>query len=125
MQNLTTAAIVLCPELPVTGLDQSMHNPTIELSLHDILNGSAISGDDIGVEITRSLISDAVKRIHNDSVSKVFARTDLYSEMPTIHRITTTKTEYWQLGGISENEGTIAGTYAVHDNIFLKQLGLD
>ena len=33
-------------------------------------------------------------------------------------------TRFWQLGAIYENEGTIAGTYRVHDNIFLQQFGL-
>src|SRR5467141_272965 len=70
MRAMTTAALVLCPELPPSGLRQSMHNPTIPLKLDNIFNSPAISGMDggIGLEITRNLISDAIKRIHAESI---------------------------------------------------------
>jgi hypothetical protein len=44
--------------------------------------------------------------------------------MPVYDALAATKTEHWQLGAIYEDEGTIMGTYRVHDNIFLEQLGL-
>ena len=48
------AAIVLCPELPLLGLYQGMHNPIIPLRLKNILNAPSISGENnkIGVNIT-------------------------------------------------------------------------
>jgi hypothetical protein len=58
MRAMTTAALVLCPELSPSGLCQSMHNQTIPLILDNIFNSPAISGMDggIGLEITGSLI---------------------------------------------------------------------
>ena len=44
--------------------------------------------------------------------------------MPYDDKLKPKATRYWQLGAIYENEGTIAGTYRVHDNIFLQQFGL-
>jgi hypothetical protein len=44
--------------------------------------------------------------------------------MPEIDRIATHKTEFWQFKARNKNEGTIAGTYNVHDSIFFNQLGL-
>ena len=125
MKNLTTAAIVICPELPVTGLSQTMHDPSIQLSFQEILEGPAISGDNTGPDITRTLICDAIKRIHAPGVMKIFEGINNAFKMPVIQHIKATTTEFWQLGGISENEGTIAGTYNVHDKIFLKQFDLD
>jgi hypothetical protein len=45
--------------------------------------------------------------------------------MPTIKRLDANTTSFWQLGGITENKGTIDKTHKVHDAIFKKQLGLD
>ena len=44
--------------------------------------------------------------------------------MPVLHQIPPKKTKFWQFGGIFEDEGTISGTYRVHDSIFIAQLGL-
>jgi len=125
MRAMTTAALVLCPELPPSGLRQSMHNPTIPLKLDNIFNSPAISGMDggIGLEITRSLISDAIKRIHADGVNRVFTPGS-YPQMPNIDCLKANKTQFWQFGAIFEDEGTIKGTYGVHTSIFIDQLGL-
>jgi hypothetical protein len=124
MRAMTTAAVVICPELPTSGLTQSMHNPILPLNMHDIFGSPAISGDNIGVEISRSLISDEIKRIHPSSVKRVFTESDRYPKMPNIQVLPSRKTKYWQLGAIYEDEGTIQGTYRVHESIFLDQLGL-
>lgn len=44
-------------------------------------------------------------------------------EFPTVERLPPRKTPYYGLGPITENEGTINGTYAVIRNIFINQLG--
>lgn len=125
MRAMTTAALILCPELPSSGLRQSMYNPAILLDLLDIYNSPAVGeGDDISTRITTSLISDAIKNLHPTSVYGVFAESDCYPEMPSIQVLKTNKTRYWQLGAIFEDEGTLSGTYAVHRNIFIDQLRL-
>lgn len=77
----------------------------------------------IGLEITRSLISDAIKRIHADGVNRVFTHGS-YPQMPNIDCLEANKTQFWQFGAIFEDEGTIKGTYGVHTSIFIDQLGL-
>lgn len=126
MRAMTTAALVLCPEIPASGLRQSMHDPTKPLQLLDIFNSPAVLGEDngVGIRITRSLVSDAVKSLHSASVTVVFVDSDNYLEMPSIQTLKTNKTRYWQLGAIHEDEGTIGGTYGVHCSIFLDQLRL-
>jgi hypothetical protein len=125
MRAMTTAALVLCPELPPSGLRQSMHNPTIPLVVDDIFNAPAISGMDggIGLDISRSLIADAIKRVYADGVNMVFRHSN-YPQMPNINCLKANKTQFWQFGAIFEDEGTIQGTYGVHNSIFLDQLGL-
>jgi hypothetical protein len=124
MRSVTTAAVVYCPDIPPTGLQQSMHDPTIPLRVDDIFNSPGISGSEHAPTITRALISDAIKKIHTSGVIKVFMGSDQYPKMPNIDRIKPEKTEFWQLAAIHENEGTIKGTYGVHTDIFIKQLGL-
>jgi hypothetical protein len=116
MQAMTTAALVYCPELPLTGLRQSMHNPTVPLNIHDIFGSPAISGNDRGVgnNITRSLISDAIKRLHTSSIDLVFNDSDSFPQMPGIQVLPSNKTQYWQFGAIYENEGTIQGIYILY-----------
>lgn len=96
-----------------------MHNPTIPLVVADIFDAPAISGmnDGIGLDITRSLITDAIKRVHADGVNMVF-RHGNYPQMPNINCLKTNKTQFWQFGAIFEDEGTIQGTYGVHNSIF-------
>ena len=87
MRSMTTAAIVLCPGLPLSGLRQSMHDPTIPLRLKDILAAPSISGEDsgIGLNITRSLISDTIKRFYTASVDFVFRDSNHYPKMLNIY----------------------------------------
>jgi len=53
MRLMTTAAIILCPRLPLSGLRYFIYNPTIPLRLKDILAAPSISSEDgeIGLSI--------------------------------------------------------------------------
>ena len=103
-----------------------MHDPKVQLDLDDILASSGLSEDDKGKEISRALISDAVRRVHGPGVDRIFKDSGVEApRMPVSDdKLEPKVTRYWQLGAIYENEGTIAGTYRVHDNIFLQQFGL-
>ena len=102
-----------------------MHDATVQLDPDDIFTSPGLSEDDEGKEISRALISDAVRRVHGPGVDCIFEDSDVEApRMPVFDRLEPKKTRYWQLGAIYENEGTIAGTYHVHDNIFLQQFGL-
>jgi hypothetical protein len=137
----------------MAGLTQDMYDPSVLLDFRDILLSPGITGDDgplsinpaytststsippmsstsinqpISVQITLSLIADAIKRIHKESVSHIFKENkSLYPSMPILDRVSPHATEYYQFGAIFEDEGTISGTMGVHDNIFLQQLHLD
>jgi len=126
IRAITTAAIILCPKLPPLGLRQGMHNPRILLRLKDILNAPSISGKDnrIRVNITQSLILDALKRIYIDGVNTVFRDSNRYPKMPSMHCLPINKTTFWQFGAIFKDKGTIKGIYSDHKSIFLDQLGL-
>jgi hypothetical protein len=99
----------------MTGLTQDMHDPSVLLDFRDILLSSGITGDDgplsinpaytststfippmsstlinqlISVQNTLSLIADAIKRIHKDSVSHIFKENkSLYSSMPILDQV--------------------------------------
>ena len=125
MQAMTTASIIHCPFLPDNGLTQSMHDATVQLDLENIFSSPGLSEDDEGKDISRALILDAVRRIHGLGVDCIFEDSNVEPpRMPVFDKLEPKKTKYWQLGAIYENEGTIAGTYRVHDNIFLQQFGL-
>src|SRR5690242_3774078 len=98
MRNLTTAAIIICPDLPMSGLQQNMHDPTKELHEQDILNAPAISGNDngFGVNISTYLISDAIRKVHSPGVDAIFSLETIPTAptMPEIDRIATNKTRF-------------------------------
>jgi len=73
-----------------------MHDLTIPLRLKDILNAPGISGKDnrIRVNITRSLILDALKRIYTDGVNTVFRDSDCYPKMLSMHCLPINKTMF-------------------------------
>jgi len=121
IQAITTAAIVLCPKLLPLGLCQGIHDPTIPLRLKDILNAPSISSEDnrIRVNITQSLILDALKRIYTDGVNTVFRDSNYYPKMPHMYCLSVNKTTFWQFGAIFKDKGTIKGIYSVYKSIFL------
>ena len=73
-----------------------MHNPTIPLGLKDILNAPGISSKDnrIRVNITRSLILDALKRIYIDGVNIVFRDSNRYPKILSMYYLPINKTTF-------------------------------
>jgi len=125
-KSFTNAMYVECEDLPASGLTQDMRNSSVPLQLRDIVTAPGITGvDDIGPQASRSLIADAIKRLH-PAVSTLFAgdAAQLYPSFPSIERLPPRKTNFWQFAGITADEGTIEGTYTVHDDIYLRQLRL-
>ena len=121
MQAIITAAIILYPKLLLLGLCQSIYNLIILLRLKDILNSPNISSEDnrIRVNITQSLILDALKRIHTDSINTVFRDSNRYPKMLNMYCLPVNKTMFWQFGAIFKNKGIIKGIYSVYKSIFL------
>jgi hypothetical protein len=73
-----------------------MHDLIIPLRLKDILNTPSISSKDnrIRVNIIRSLILDALKRIYIDSVNTIFRDSDRYPKMLSIYYLPINKTTF-------------------------------
>jgi hypothetical protein len=126
MRNMTTSWVMKCPELPATGLTQDMHDPTVQLDSLHILNSPAVNGgDERNPQISIAHIVDAIRRVHSGGLLSIYR--DVEQEpptMPTFKKLATHKTEFWQLAAIYEHEGSLQGTYGVHDAIYLQQFGL-
>ncbi len=123
---ITTTIIILCPELLLSGLYQVIYNLIILFCVHNIFSAPGISGGDgVELDISRSLIADAIKRLHPSSINHIFINSDdSYPKMLSLQSISVDKTQFWQFGAIFEDEGIIDKTYTIHESIFLKQLGL-
>ena len=68
IKAVTTAAIIIYPGLPSRGLRQSIHNPTILLSVYDIFATPTVASNDLSLQILRHLIVDAIKKVYRSSV---------------------------------------------------------
>jgi hypothetical protein len=129
MRNLTTAAIIICPEISDSGFQQFIHDRTKDFNIRDIFNAPAISNNDNGIEVRIFiyLIFEAIQKVHESAINAIFNSPSLSLKteitftiliMPEINRIATYKTEFWQFGIINENERIIADIYNIHDSIF-------
>lgn len=56
MRAVTTASIVICPQLPASGLNQSMHHPENPLRIDEIFDGLSRQGDDTEYRYRNSLL---------------------------------------------------------------------
>ncbi len=103
--NLTNTAIMICSELPDSGLQQSMHDKTKNFNIRNIFNTPAIfnNDNDIGVRIFIYLISEAIKKVYKSAVNTIFNNpsssleiktTSTISIIPKIDRIATHKIKF-------------------------------
>jgi hypothetical protein len=81
MHALMTAAIIYYPELPSTGLRQSMHNPIRLLDIDDIFWSPGFIGDELIPKISHYLIANAIKGIHQVGIDHIFDGSDLFPQM--------------------------------------------
>jgi len=98
-----------------------MHNLIIPLRLKDILAAPSISSKDsrIRLNITRSLILDAIKRLYIAGINSVFRDSNCYPKMLSMYYLNINQTKFWQFRAIFKDKGTIKGTYGVYKSIFL------
>jgi len=75
---LTTAAIIFCPKLPLSGLRQSIHNPIKLLQLNDIFRLPGFIRDELILKISHYLIARAIKGVHLYGVERVFTKSNLF-----------------------------------------------
>ena len=124
MRNMTSALLVLCPEFSATGLKQFMFNSSQLLSLDEILTASELQRDNIACQISTYFITTAVQILHSEAVNFIFNDIDnQFPQMPQLELLTSRRTTMQQLGAIFHDEGTIDGTYGVHQDIWIQKLG--
>jgi hypothetical protein len=123
-RHMTTSILVHSPSLPVTGLSRDMLRVTVPLN-ERLFEQSLTLRDGVWKYATCFLISEAVRSVHSHEVACVFKdEEERLPALPVIKRLDYKhKSSIYQLGAIFCNEGTVEGTYAVHEDIFLKQFG--
>lgn len=126
MRNLTTALLVKCPWLPADGLLQTMFNPSVPLEPEQVIMSPGMVRDSVSKNITLYHMSRAVAAVHSKAVATVFQDAeDQLPAMPVLDVLPCdTPSQVNHLGAIFYNEGVIDETYKVHDDIWLRQLGL-
>lgn len=131
MRALTTASIIGCPEIPTTGLEQCMLEPCRpRIGVRDVWKSPAIDGKDddkVGIKLSLALISGAIRSVHNDSITSIFKNfpDSQIPTIPVIDRIPSPVTKFRHFATVNENEATIDRTYAIHEDLFCRQLGMD
>lgn len=127
MTSMTVAALTLCPSIPSTGLRQSMHHPLVPFNVKWIYDAPGIAGDEHLFKISIFHIHQAIKCLHSKAVKQIYAITNHKKShpqlrMPVFDVLPPHRTETFQFGACYENEGTISGSYKVHENLFQEQL---
>lgn len=140
MRNLTTSILVQNPHLPETGLHQSMLNNIRLLEPDEIFNATGLKttdtttdGRDVEDGIRTFFIADAIRQILPEAIRRIFSTgptqssqdssSPTFPQFPHLDALTPLKTKITQIDAVYQNEGTIAGTYGVHDEIWTSKLG--
>jgi len=77
IRSLITAAIIYCPKLPLLGLCQLMHNPTILLNVEDIYRSPSF-GNKLSPQISRYLITNTINGVYLAGIERIFKESDLF-----------------------------------------------
>ena len=128
MRSVTTSKVFLGHDIPLEGLQQSMHHPNVLLRYgKDVLSALGAQRDDIQADIYTFFIADAIRRLYPKAVDQIWAQSldEGFPRMPRIDLLDPRRTKSYSLGAIPFNEGTIDGNYQVHKSIFVDQFGLD
>ena len=126
MRNLTTALLIKCPELPDGGLKQTMHDPSVPLDADALIEKVGSARDAYKKQVAEYFIVEALAKLHGDAVANVWEQEHMKPSseriarptFPMNRRLDPTPTDFYQCGAIYEDEGTIDGTYGVHDRIW-------
>jgi hypothetical protein len=122
MRNLTTGLLVVSSALPINGLTQSMLRRHVALDARDILQN--FQQDAASEELSRYFILNAISQLHPVVRTSVYSD-NVFPEPPVFETLQAHRTKMFQLGAIFQDEGTLEGTYSVHDEIWKKQFGFE
>ncbi|KAI5290131.1 hypothetical protein KEM52_000555, partial [Ascosphaera acerosa] len=125
--NVTTGLLVRCPSLPPHGLTMSMLDRQHQLQLLSVLAPAGLRHDSIARAAARFFIKQAIVTVFEKALAKAFENAGCPAELPAFPYVRRIPAEHGTalhpLAGIFSDEGTIDGTYDVHRNIFIKQMG--
>ena len=107
-----------------------MFNPTVTLSTDRLLKQVASSHNEHYSQVALYFIVGALLKLHAKEVAGAWAKEKLkleidyitYLVFPIVKQLKPTLTEFYYLGVIYEDKGTLNSTYGVHDQIFLHYL---
>ena len=122
MRSVTTGKAFLGHDIPLEGLQQSMHHPDVSLRYgKDVLCAPGAQRDDIQADVCIFFISDTIRRLYPKAVDQIWAQSpnEDFPRMPKIDVLNPRRTKSYSLGGIPFSEGTIDGNYQVHKSIFM------
>ena len=124
-RHMTNAILVENPHLPETGLRQTMLNTSQKLDYCMLERSPNLLRDAKWEAASLYFISEAVRSVHHSAVTCIFKEDpSKLPSFPAVRRLDySKKCHVHQLGAIFQNEGTIEGTYGVHNAIWLDQLG--
>jgi len=130
MRSVTTGKIFVGRDIPKDGLRQTMLRSNVKLDyMKDIFFAPGLHRDSVSADISKYFIADAIQRLYPNAVTSIYSSTCAFEvefQMPQLDRLKTDgPMESYILGAIPFNEGTLAGTYKVHEEIFLNQLHRD
>ena len=122
MRNLTTGLLVVSSALPKNGLTQSMLRRHVSLDARDMVLSSQFQRDAASQALTRYFILNAISQLHPIVRTTVY-RDEGFPQPPVFEVLSAHQTKVSLLGAIFKDEGTLEGTYDVHDEIWKKQFG--
>lgn len=101
-----------------------MHDPTIPLKYSDLIEARGRRRDFFSAQCTNYFIADAIRTVHPDPFNRLFqGKEELIPKMPEIDRLPPKPvTKLHHLGAIFFDEGTIEGTFQVHNDIWLSKM---
>ena len=131
--SATNGKLCIANYMPNGGLKSSMFRPDVLLTVHDIYDGPGNRFDDISIQCQRHFVAEAIRSTHKKAVASISNSLPSHShpsvaqfpQFPTVERLDRGKTLDFGLAPILENEGTLAGTAKVIDEIYQSQLGLN
>jgi hypothetical protein len=122
MRNLTTGLLVVSSALPTSGLTQSILRRHVPLDAREMLLRDHFQQDEASEALSRYFILNAIGQLHPVVRTSVYGDS-AFPEPPVFDILPAHRTKMFQLGAIFQDEGTLEGTYAVHDEIWKKQFG--
>ncbi|SMY22611.1 unnamed protein product [Zymoseptoria tritici ST99CH_1A5] len=124
MRNLTTALMIKSDHIPEGGLTQDMFTPYTGLKLKDVFNSPPLCPcDEYAHRLSMYHMHSAMMAQFGVDI-KHLSSDDFVCEQtkwPGISELPPSRCRYHPIGAIFQNEGTIDGTAAVHEDIWINK----